>query len=136
MKILVADDDTLFLKMVSDILVEAGHDVTWATNGKEAIDKAVTQVPDLIILDIILPRFLGTEVSEKLRKSGRTASIPILLVTSGVAEVGEGDFLDHFQADDFLQKPFEAEELLEKVNRLAGSPSRVAEKESGTNNKD
>ncbi len=127
MKILVADDDAMFLKVVEEILTGAGHAVTLATNGLETIEKAVTENPDLIVLDIILPKLLGTEVSETLRKSSRTAPIPILLITSGVAEIEDGsDFLDQFKADEFLRKPFEAEDLLDKVNQLAGSSSLFA----------
>jgi len=126
MKILVVDDDPLFLKIVSEMLEEAGHDFSLAANGEEAIDKAGTYLPDLIILDIILPKHLGTEVCEKLRTSCRTAPIPILLVTGiDKKDVDEG-VIDYFQADDFLRKPFEAEDLIEKVSKLAGSTSKFA----------
>jgi len=127
MKILVADDDAMFLKVMEEILTDAGYDVILAANGLETVEKAVTKSPDLIVLDIILPGLLGTEVCEKLRKSGRTASIPILLVTSGVAEIEAGsDFIEQFKADGFLRKPFEAVDFLAEVKRLAGSTSRFA----------
>ena len=128
MRILVADDDTMFLKFVSEVLTQAGYDVTLAQNGKETLQKAVTYHPDLIILDIVLPKMLGTEVCENLRMSSRTAAIPVLLVTSSVAETSEGGFPNHFKADDFLRKPFKPEDLLFKVKRLVGTRSRFSER--------
>ena len=130
MRILVADDDTMFLKAVSDVLSGAGYSVTLATNGEQALNKAVTYVPDLIILDIVLPKMMGTEVCENLRMSKRTAGIPVILVTANVAETGAGSFPYYFKADDFLRKPFDNQELLAKVKLLAGKKSRFAEVES------
>jgi two-component system OmpR family response regulator len=132
MKILVAEDDTMFLNMVSEILTKAGHKVFHATNGKEALRKATTFTPDLIILDIVLPEMLGTEICESLRKSSRTAGIPVLLMTSSVAETAEGTFSQHFKADDFLRKPFDAAELLAKVKKFAGTTSRYAVRAKAT----
>jgi two-component system alkaline phosphatase synthesis response regulator PhoP len=125
MKVLVADDDALFLKVITEILTDAGHEVVTALDGDEALEKAVTERPDLIILDIILPKHLGTEVSEKLRKYRHSASVPILLVSSGVSDMEEtGGTLDDFLADDFMQKPFSADELLKRIDQLSKAPSR------------
>ncbi len=127
MKVLVADDDALFLKVVTDILTGAGHQVVAAPDGEEALQKAVTESPDLIILDIVLPKHLGTEVSERLRKDERTTGIPILLVSSNVSDMEEtGGTLEDFRADDFLQKPFSADELLKRIEQLSQAPSRHA----------
>jgi DNA-binding response OmpR family regulator len=126
MKILVADDDAVFLQSISELLRKAGYEVAQATNGKEAQEKALAQPPDLIVLDIILPKLLGTEVCENLRKSSRTSSVPILLITSGVAEIGEHGFQEQFLADDFMRKPLNADEFMDKVKRLAGSKSKFS----------
>lgn len=131
MRILVADDDTIFLQAISELLRKAGYEVTQATDGKEAQEKALAQPPDLIVLDIILPKLLGTEVCENLRKSSRTSSIPILLITSGVAEIGEHGFKEQFLADDFMRKPLNTDEFVEKVRRLAGSKSRYSAANEG-----
>ena len=72
MKILVADDDNLFLQMISDILTEAGHEVIVTKSGRDALELAIVEPPDLVILDIILPELLGTEVTEELRRFKRT----------------------------------------------------------------
>ncbi len=120
MKILVADDDTFFLKVVSEILNDAGHDAVLAKSGEEALEKAITEHPDLIILDIVLPRLLGTEVCESLRELKMTAHIPILLVSARVDSMEELVWKPtDFPADDFLRKPFPAEELLDRIDRLS-----------------
>ena len=130
MRILVADDDTMFLKIMSEVLTEAGYEVVFAHDGEDSIKKAVACSPDLIILDIVLPKSLGTEVCENLRKSSSTTAIPVLLVSSGVVESSAGSFPDHFKADDYLRKPFDPKDLLAKVKWLAGRRSRFAAKEN------
>jgi len=122
MRILVADDDKFFLKLSEEILAEAGYEVLTAQTGKQTLEMAITQMPDLIILDVVLPGMLGTEVSRKLKGFEGTASIPILLVSTGVAELDAtaGDPKE-FMADDFLAKPFDVKELLERINSLLGS---------------
>ena len=128
MKILVADDDELFLKMVEDILTGAGHDVVSTSDGLETLEKAHSENPDVIVLDIVLPGLLGTEVCEKIREHSLTAKIPILLVSSRFAEIeSDAGLLEYFKADDFLRKPFEADELIRRVNNLAGSLSSSSE---------
>jgi two-component system, OmpR family, phosphate regulon response regulator PhoB len=131
MRILVVDDDMFFVSQISEILCGAGHEVIAVGSGKEAIAQAVFKVPDLIILDMILPGLLGTEVCEKLRSLQKTAAVPIILVSSGVAEMEvTGRDPEQFLADDFLPKPFGAEELINRVNLLAGKTSKFAEKRS------
>ena len=127
MKILVADDDELFLKIVTEILEEAGHEVVPAKTGPKALELVTSERPDLAILDIILPGKSGTEVSERMRESSLTAPIPVLLVTSGSTEIeAEGSCVDCFLADDFMRKPFSGEKLLEKVELLSRKPSKFA----------
>lgn len=132
MRILVADDDAVFLQAISELLRKAGYEVAQAADGEEAQEKALAHPPDLIVLDIILPKLLGTEVCENLRKSSRTSSIPILLITSGVAEIGEHGFCEQFKADDFMRKPLKAGEFVEKIKRLVGSQSKYSTAEEST----
>jgi two-component system phosphate regulon response regulator PhoB len=129
-RILVADDDKMILKFVSDVLSEAGYEVMFAHDGPETLKKAANLSPDLIILDIVLPGSLGTEVCENLRKTPATTAIPVILVSSSVAETSGGGFPDHFKADDYLRKPLEPDDLLRKVKHLAGRKSRYAKSTS------
>ena len=126
MRILVADDDNLILQLATDILTDDKHEVFTAKNGREALEKAITKKPDIIILDIVLPGFLGTELCEKLRSYHGTAAIPILLVSSREEEILESGGPHEFLADDFLKKPFKPDVLLSKLAKLSQGPSQFA----------
>jgi len=120
MKILVADDDRLILKMIYEILTGAGHDVVLAQDGKDALEKVNQEKPDLIVLDIILPGLLGTEILDELKEQRESAEIPVLLISSRFASMEDDpDLLEQFKGDDFLHKPFEPEDLIEKINELS-----------------
>lgn len=124
MRILVADDDKFFREIIRKICEQAGHTVHLACDGEEALAQAIEFEPELCIMDVILPKLLGTEVCRKLRASTRTASVPILLMSSGVAEIeAAGGDPGEFLADDFIHKPFRPEKLLERITRLCGQHS-------------
>ncbi len=129
---LIADDDNFFLTIMTDVLEAGGWEVIQVRTGPEVLKKVFETTPDLIILDVILPGLQGTDVSQRLRKHAVTASVPILLISGGVAELqkASGGFRD-FLADDFLQKPFPPERLLDKANELhkKGSSFSTQEKD-------
>ena len=125
MNILVADDDKLILKMISEILTGAGHEVVLAIDGITALEKVNQEKPDLIILDIILPGLLGTEILDEFKQQSEGAEIPVLLISSRFASMEDDpELLEQFKGDDFLHKPFKPEELLEKVSQLSFGMSR------------
>jgi DNA-binding response OmpR family regulator len=131
MKILVADDDTFYLKVLNDVLGGAGHEVIVATDGKEALRKAIKELPDMIILDVILPSMLGTEICENLRKFKGTAEIPILMISAGAAEIEQDESsLDEYLVDGFIKKPVNNWELLKVINSFEGFKSKHARVES------
>jgi DNA-binding response OmpR family regulator len=120
MKILVADDDKLILKMISEILTGAGHEVVLAADGVTALEKVNQEKPDLIVLDIILPGLLGTEMLDELKQQRENAEIPVLLISSRFKSMEDDpELLEQFKGDDFLHKPFEPEDLIEKINELS-----------------
>ena len=81
-KILIVDDDPITLMMLEKILLSAGYWVVQATNGKEALYIAEDYLPDLIILDIVMPVMDGTEAMVRLEKNPRAKNIPMLFLTS------------------------------------------------------
>jgi uncharacterized protein (TIGR02266 family) len=128
MRILVADDDIVFLELVQDVLTKAGYKVGVATNGRRALELALQMRPNLIVLDVILPGLRGTEISQELRKYSETSSVPILLVSAKVDALDEtGGDPAGFQADDFLPKPFSPDQFLQRVNTLTGLRSGSTE---------
>jgi two-component system alkaline phosphatase synthesis response regulator PhoP len=125
-KILVVDDEKELVKLVTFNLSIAGYNVLSAKNGIEALEISEQENPDLIILDIMLPRIDGWEVCRRLRQNPHTANIPIIML-SALSEVD--DKLRGFDLgiDDYVTKPFSPRELVVRVKRvLARSENRVS----------
>src|SRR5215472_15274354 len=116
-KILVVDDDPELVELVSFNLTQAGYAIGTAENGVEAIKKARSLTPDLIILDIMMPELDGFAVCEILRRDSATASIPIIMLTALSSELGRMAGLGS-GASDFLTKPFSPRLLVERIEEL------------------
>jgi two-component system alkaline phosphatase synthesis response regulator PhoP len=112
-KILIVDDDPVTLKMLEKILISAGNWVAQARNGKEALDIAKDFLPDLIVLDIMMPVMDGTETIEELEKDPQTKNIPVLFLTSIISKKEESRNLAANRC--FLAKPIEKEKLLKEI---------------------
>ena len=114
MRILIVDDDPEIVSFVKRALAYEGYTVDTASDGTEALAKALNQEPDLVVLDIIMPGIDGIEVSKRLRQAN---DVPILMLTA------KGTVLDRVAgldagADDYLVKPFSVDELLARVRAL------------------
>ncbi len=122
--ILVVDDDLQTVKLISLLLQRRGYRVSPATSGAQALAKAETEQPDLIILDIMMPGMDGLEVCQRLRANPRTARIPILIFT---AKATVADKIAGFQAgaDDYLTKPVHPAELISRVEALLQRAARL-----------
>ncbi len=117
-KLLVVDDDPNVFELIKVNFVNAGYEVLGAKDGDEAISVALTKIPDLILLDITMPKTDGYEVCRKLRETETTYLIPIIVLS---AKDKPADKIKGLKlgADDYLSKPFDIEELLARVdNRL------------------
>ncbi len=113
-KILVVEDDRNLLDTLKYNLHKEGYDVAAAVDGAEALDIARSEKPDLIILDIMLPKLSGFEVCRILRKE---MTIPILMLTAKAEEVDKVVGLE-IGADDYMTKPFSLRELLARVRAM------------------
>jgi DNA-binding response OmpR family regulator len=117
--ILVADDDPDILALVRFRLERDGYEVLSAPDGETALDLALARTPDLAILDVMMPRLDGYEVTRRLREHGPTTGIPIILLT---ARVQEPDLERGFEAgaDDYVTKPFSPQALGERIQAALG----------------
>lgn len=116
-KILVADDEEDVLNLVSMNLKNAGFTVIQAVDGPEAINKTRTQLPALIVLDIMLPGMTGLEVCKVLKGDPATAKIPVIMLTAKAEEVDRIVGLE-LGADDYITKPFSPRELVLRVKSV------------------
>jgi DNA-binding response OmpR family regulator len=117
--VLVADDDPDILALVRFRLERDGYEVLSAPDGETALDLALARTPDLAVLDVMMPRLDGYELTRRLREHGPTTGIPIILLT---ARVQEPDLERGFEAgvDDYVTKPFSPQALGERVQAALG----------------
>src|SRR5439155_15330959 len=116
-KILVVDDEPDAVELVEFNLKAAGFDVLTASDGDEALKKARTALPNIIVLDLMLPEVDGLEVCKILRRDPATAGIPILMLTAKAAEIDRVLGLE-LGADDYVTKPFSPRELVLRIKGL------------------
>lgn len=115
--ILVVDDKANIRILLQDYLTEQGYAVVTATNGREALFAARAEKPDLILLDIMMPRMSGFQVCRKLKADPKTRDIQILMVTA-LNELGDIEQAAECGTDDFVSKPVNKFELLTRVKSL------------------
>ena len=116
-KILVVDDEAVLVETIAYNLEQAGYQVITAADGASALQAAHREVPDLIILDIMLPEMDGLEVCRQLRRESGTATTPIMMLTAKGDEIDKVVGLE-VGADDYVTKPFGRRELLARVRAL------------------
>ncbi|MEY4200981.1 MAG: hypothetical protein RLZZ265_2721 [Verrucomicrobiota bacterium] len=116
-KILVVDDEPDAVELVEFNLKNAGFEVITAADGSEALKKARSTLPDLILLDLMIPEVDGLEVCKLLRRDAATAGIPILMLTAKAAEIDRVLGLE-LGADDYVTKPFSPRELMLRIKGL------------------
>jgi DNA-binding response OmpR family regulator len=117
--VLVADDDDDIRDLVAFRLDRAGYEVLRAGDGQQALDLAREHNPDLAVLDVMMPKLTGYDVTRELRADAATSRIPVILLT---ARVQEADVARGFEAgaDDYVKKPFSPQELKARVQAVLG----------------
>ena len=117
--VLAADDDEDILELIAFRLEHSGYTVLQARDGEEALDLARTSRPDLAVLDVMMPKLDGFEVTRRLREDDSTTRMPIILLT---ARTQEADVQRGFDAgaDDYIRKPFSPQELGARVQAILG----------------
>ena len=117
-KILIVDDEKDVVIVLEERLANAGYLVIKAQSGKEAIDAAKDQQPDLILLDIIMPEMDGGEVARKLKGCPETRDIPVIFLTCLFSKKEEKNKGRVIGGNVFIAKPYSTEELLAEVRKL------------------
>ena len=116
-KVMVVDDAYSELKLMESILKTAGHQVVSLIDGEALEDKVSTERPDVVLLDIVLPKRNGFELLRSLKRNEQTRTTPIVLVSSKNQESDKA-WGRRQGADDYLPKPFTSDQLLTMVGRF------------------
>jgi CheY-like chemotaxis protein len=114
--ILVVDDDPANRDILRARLEKAGHDVTEAANGEEGIQRSAALMPDLVILDVMMPKVDGLQVCREIKDNPKTKNIPIVMLTASGQQI---DKLRGWEsgADEYMSKPWDAAELLQVIEK-------------------
>jgi len=117
--VLAADDDPDILELVAFRLERSGYTVLQAHDGEEALRLALEKKPDLAVLDVMMPKLDGFELTRRLRAEEATSKMPIILLT---ARAQDADVQQGFDAgaDDYIRKPFSPQELRSRVQAILG----------------
>src|SRR5262245_19282124 len=118
--ILVADDDGDVRELVVFRLERAGYRVVTAADGQEAVEVALERSPDVCVIDVMMPKLDGYQVTERLRASPGLAEVPIVLLTASVEDAAVSRGFE-VGASDYIKKPFGPHELLDRIAAALGS---------------
>lgn len=116
--ILVVDDEPDIVRAVVRILASRGHHVTTAKDGQEALEQIALSPPDLVILDLDLPRVDGFEVCRRIKSDEATRHIPVVMMTAAYISPDDADQGTRLGADEYVVKPFMKQILVHNVERL------------------
>lgn len=120
-RVLVVDDDDVIRQLITVNLELEGFEVATAVDGQDCLDKVKGVAPDVITLDIMMPRLDGWEAASRLRADPETADIKVVLL-SARAQEADLERGSRIGVDAYLTKPFDPDELIDIVRRLAGLP--------------
>jgi DNA-binding response OmpR family regulator len=132
-KILVIEDDPATSRLVDYSLRHEGYQVISASNGLEGLRKAISESPDLVILDVMLPGMDGFEICHRLKSEPATAQLPILMFSAKAQEIDKDTGIK-VGADDYLTKPAAPSEIVSRVEKLLAKKKQATptqEKVSG-----
>ncbi len=118
LRILVAEDDAAVVRLYSAYAQSRGHTVLVARDGAETLVTAAAEVPDVILLDIAMPKLDGRDVLKQLKSNARTAAIPILVVSAYGGDQNLRDLLLELGAWDVMEKPVDLQIAFNKAERL------------------
>jgi DNA-binding response OmpR family regulator len=122
-KVLVVDDEIYIVHILDFSLGMEGYEVITALDGEQAIERAKSESPDLIVLDIMMPKLDGYETCKQLKADDATRNIPVILLSAKGRNVDQKVGFE-VGADDYITKPFSPRKLVERINAILGQPNQ------------
>ena len=123
-KILVVDDDVFVREMLLSILEAGGYTILTAENGQEALEKIKKEIPDLVLLDLVMPGINGFETCRRIRSDEATKKLPVLIVTALRSE-SDSAAAAACGANEMIVKPVDGETLAKRLRHHLGSPFKM-----------
>ncbi|MFO7370624.1 MAG: response regulator [Bacteroidales bacterium] len=117
-RILVIDDSTTNIVLLEAILAEKGYTIETALNAKEAFLRIEKQVPDLILLDLLMPKVSGFDFLEQLRKDEKTKKTPVIVISAITTDDENTRKINDLETVDFLRKPIDIQYLVTRVEEI------------------
>ncbi len=114
-RILIVDDSTTQLSGISKMLSKKGHEVITAEDGVQGVEKATSEMPDLILMDVVMPNLNGFQATRQITKNPATKHIPVIMLTGKDAETDKV-WAERQGASDYLTKPPDESDLLSKID--------------------
>ncbi|MFN0149907.1 MAG: response regulator transcription factor [bacterium] len=118
-KVLVVDDEIYILHILDFSLNAEGYEVITAEDGEAAIEKAQKEQPDLVVLDVMMPKIDGYEACRKMKQDPKMKDVPVILLTAKGRDIDRKLGLE-VGADDYITKPFSPNKLIEKIGSFLG----------------
>jgi CheY-like chemotaxis protein len=120
-RILVIDDSTTNIVLLEAILTEKGYQIETALNAKEAFMRIEKQIPNLILLDLLMPKVSGFDFLEQLRKNELTRKTPVIVISAINADDENTRKINDLEAVDFIRKPIDIQYLVTRVEEILGT---------------
>ena len=117
-RIICIEDESEMIDLISLILNRRGFEIKGANGGKEGLDMVRQELPDLVLLDLMMPDLDGWEVYQQLKASDETKDIPVIVVTAKAQSIDKVLGLHIAKVDDYIAKPFSPKELLTSVQKV------------------
>lgn len=119
-RIVCVEDEPEMIDLIRLILSRRGFDVKGANGGKEGLELIVKELPDLVLLDLMMPDMDGWEVYQQMKANEKTREIPVIVVTAKAQSIDKVLGLHIAKVDDYIAKPFSPQELLNSVEKVLG----------------
>ena len=120
--VLIIEDNEDNMVLITRLLEKAGYRTIWAETGQQGLDMTITEKPDFIILDILLPDTLGTEVLAKLKKNDTLSKIPVIAMTS-YAMAGDREKMLAAGCNGYIEKPVDPLRVISQIKKITGDPN-------------
>jgi DNA-binding response OmpR family regulator len=123
-RILIVDDESSMVSVLQRHISNAGYEFEAATNGREALEKIQQEVPDLVMLDLMMPDMNGFEVCRRIRAEEKTKSVPVLIITALRSE-SDASAAAACGANELIVKPIDGGHLAKRLRHYLGSPFKL-----------